>query len=751
MQSPPDRADGRAAFFALIAAGLMIAQQVGSKATRDALFLTSFSAADLPRVVIASAAASMVTVLVATRAYARFGPQRVVPVSFAVSGALFIGEWLAAPSMPDAVAVVLFLHTAVFGALSISGFWSVVNERFDPHTAKRVVGRIGTGATVGGVAGGVLAERVGRLSDANTMLFVLAVLSVLAAIFVVGISRGGAAHVREAAPRGALAILRSSPYLRGLGALVLLTAISASLLDYAFKAEAAAHFESGELLSFFALFHVGAAIASLFFQTALAKPALERLGVAGAAAMLPLAVLITGAIAAFVRGLASAVAARAAELVLANSVFRSGYELLYTPIPPAQKRPTKALIDVAGNRVGDALGSAVVLGVLAFAPDLATNASLGLAAVFAIATLVVARSLHRGYMQQLAESLRSGAPDGASDALLQNATLQTLSTLGLDREALFEQLAAHQSWNERASVSMGDTADSVRPPPAIDVDAPEGDPVHAVARTFRAGDAAAIRTALEAGPLDPRLYEHAIALLARRDVYPAAVAALRQVGDAAAEPLTRAITDPAQSFAVRRRIPRVLSVCDGEVARQGLAAALDDEQFEVRYRSALALARIAARAGDRPVDKDRVNAVVRRELEASRKVWDSRKLLDEEADDSAQGEPKVGVHRSVEHVFTLLSLGYRAEPLRLALYALGGDDSHMRGTALEYLDTVLPDDIKGPLFPMLDARVEIRRRRDQNEIVQDLVRSMQALDAGELRDAIAKAAERSGSRDSDGA
>ncbi|MCB9598719.1 MAG: hypothetical protein H6719_38745 [Sandaracinaceae bacterium] len=54
----------------------------------------------------------------------------------------------------------MLLQPAVFGALVISGFWSVVNERFDPHSAKQMIGRIGTGATFGGVAGGLLAAFV---------------------------------------------------------------------------------------------------------------------------------------------------------------------------------------------------------------------------------------------------------------------------------------------------------------------------------------------------------------------------------------------------------------------------------------------------------------------------------------------------------------------------------------------------------------------------------------------------------------
>lgn len=742
MADQRDRGDRSAALAALLSAAVMIAQQVGSKATRDALFLASFAPEDLPRVVIASAAASTAAVLAAARAYARFGPAKVVPGAFAVSALLYVGEWLAAPEAPRPVAVVLYLHTAVFGALVISGFWSVVNERFDPHTAKTVVSRIGTGATFGGVAGGLLAERVGEWGDADVMLVVLAGLNAVAAFGVTRIGVVGRPRQAENEPTsGTLDVLRRTPYLRSLALLVLLTAASAALLDYAFKAEAAHHFEQGSdsLLRFFALFHVGAAVLSFVLQTGLAKPALERLGVAGSAATLPIVVLLTGAVAAGLTRLATVVAARGAELVFANSIFRSGYELLYTPVPPERKRPTKALIDVAFNRLGDAAGSVVVLLVLALAGALAVPVVLGLAAAIAVVSLLVARRLHRGYVGQLEESLRKGTPAAAEAQLLQEATLQTLSTLGLDREALFEQLAAQQSWSDRATHPRIDGPEESDAKEPDGIDAPADDPVHAAARTLRHGAPDEIRAVLRDGPLDRRLVQHAIALLARRDVHHEAIAALRSIADEVAEPLVAALTDPDQPFAIRRRLPRVLEVCDGAVGAGGLVRGLDDERFEVRYRCALALARIAARVPERRPEPGRIREVVARELEAGRKVWDSRRLLDDDTDEDAPLLDRAlrdRIHRSVEHVFTLLSLAYDPEPLRLSLVALAGDDRQLRGTALEYLENVLPEDIRDALFPMLDVRVEVREKRSREEIVQDLVRSMQSMDVGTLRRAI---------------
>lgn len=710
----------------------MIAQQVGSKATRDALFLSSFAPEDLPTVVIASAAAAMVAVFAASRAYARFGPARVVPLAFAGSAALYTGEWALAGAAPRAVAVVLFLHTAVFGALVISGFWSVVNERFDPHTAKRVVGRIGIGATLGGVAGGVLAERVGALGEPETMLAALAGINALAALGVRGVGAGEARPAEEEeAPAWGLAVLRRAPYLRGLAGLVLLTAVSAGLLDYAFKAEAARALEPERLLSFFALFHTAISVLSLLVQTGLARPALTRLGVAGSAATLPAVVLVAAASAAAIPRLAAVVVARAAELVVANSVFRSGYELLYTPVALHEKRPTKALIDVAGNRVGDALGSVLTLVVLALAPLMAIPVVLGLAAAVAAASLVLARRLHRGYLGELEGTLRSGAPEGAEIDLLRAATLQTLSTLGLDREALFEQLAAHQSWSEPQPIEERPPREPRR------VEAPEGDPIHAVIEELRRGDAERVR-ALLAGELDARLVPYVIALLARRDVYHDAIAALRRVAERSVPALAKALADPEQPFAIRRRLPRVLEACESAEAAEALVRGLDDEKFEVRYRCALALARIAARVPERRPKAERVHAVVRTELDAGRKVWDRRRLLDEDEEDAPLLDRALRdrIHRSVEHVFTLLSLAYEAEPLRLSLIALAGEDRTLRGTALEYLENVLPEEIRALLFPMLDARVEVRKKRSRQEIVDDLVRSMQSLDARALQAAI---------------
>ena len=56
-----------------------------------------------------------------------------------------------------------------------------------------------------------------------------------------------------------------------------------------------------------------------------------------------------------------------------------------------------------------------------------------------------------------------------------------------------------------------------------------------------------------------------------------------------------------------------------------------------------------------------------------------------------------------EHVFNLLGLALEREPVRIAALAFDTDDAYLRGTALEYLETVLPAALYAALKPRLAA------------------------------------------------
>src|SRR5262245_24585070 len=391
---------------ATLAAAAMMAEQVAGKATRDALFLTQFTAAALPKAMVAASLLSFLGAILMARELPRLGPARVVPPLFAISAAFFVGEF--ALGVPRVAAVVLYLHMAVFGLLVISGFWSLVNERFDPHGARRAVGRIVAGTTLGGVLGGVLASRLGALVDLRAMFLALAVLHAFCAWAVVAVAvreREAAAPADDVAATQAWRILRDTPYLRQLAILVALSSSVSSLLDYALKASAAVQYgKTDALVSFFAAFYTAIGVVTFLVQRLLAPSVLSRLGLGSALASLPAVVVLTGALGAAVSRLWAIVLLRGGEAVFSNSIYRTGLELLYTPLPVARKRASKAIIDIVSHRLGDLVAGGVLMVVVTLAPLGAGRVVIGLAVGAAACALVIVGRLNRGYVAALAES-----------------------------------------------------------------------------------------------------------------------------------------------------------------------------------------------------------------------------------------------------------------------------------------------------------------------------------------------------------
>ena len=151
-----DPAERRAVQAATAGVFLLIAEQVASRAVRDTLFLTAFQVRSLPFVMMAAALVALASARSMSTALSRHAPARVVPAMAFASAVLLTMLWAAGGAFPRAAAFLLYLHVAAFGGALVSGFWSLVNERFDPYTARRVVGGIGTGTTAGSVANDIV-------------------------------------------------------------------------------------------------------------------------------------------------------------------------------------------------------------------------------------------------------------------------------------------------------------------------------------------------------------------------------------------------------------------------------------------------------------------------------------------------------------------------------------------------------------------------------------------------------------------
>ena len=578
-----DALDQKAAQAAAIAAFLLIASQVASRAVRDALFLSAFEVRSLPLVMGAAAIAALAGAELLSRALARHSPARVVPAAATLSAVLLAAWWAVGLVAPRAAALLVYLHVSAFGGALVSGFWSLVNERFDPHTARRVVGRIGTGATAGGMAGGALAWISAQLAAAAGHP---------AGARRAGPARGqgaratGRAATRDPrpaadAPLAAVVLLRN-PHLRNVALVVLLGAVTEALLDFQFKAQASERFVSGApLLGAFAVFHTGMGVLSLLLQATLSRSALRQLGIAGTLALRPLLTGLSALSGALAPRLATATLARGAHESLTNSLFRSAYELLYTPVPEGEKRRVKAVVDVSVDKAGALLGSAVVALVLALAPATAATLLFGLACLLSLAALALSPRLHHGYVQTLEQSLLAGRVRLDAVEAIDHTTQVTLAHTGhLERDTLLRQIALLRG--EEASLDG----------PVAPVDRSTLDAL----RQLRSGQPAAVRAVLRASPEpDPLLVAALLPLLASDDVMPDVVRALRRAAPRVTGQLVDALVDPSVDPVVRRRVPRVLKACPTLRAAEGLQAALDDPELR-RPRRRRRRARGAPRA-----------------------------------------------------------------------------------------------------------------------------------------------------------
>jgi hypothetical protein len=703
----PHPSDRPAIVAATLAAFLLIASQVAARAVRDALFLSAFHVTSLPLVMGAAAVIGLAGAEALALALAHRSPSRVVPAVAGSSAALLALWWAVGLASPRVAAVAVYLHVTGFGGALVSGFWSLVNERFDPYTARRVVGRIGTGATAGGVAGAALAWIASRAVTSAAVplaatVFLLVALNALAAVVLARAHRGeGAPPAAPAAvPALGAAVLFRSSYLRSIALVVGLGATVEAIVDFLFKADAAARFAAGgSLLGVFAAFYGGMSVLSLLMQAALSRGALRHLGIAGTLALRPALTAASALVGVALPRLATSTAARGAHESLTNSLFRSAYELLYTPLPEAEKRRVKAVVDVAVDKLGGLLGSGTIALALALAPAAAASLLFGAAAALSLAALGLSGRLHAGYVQTLQHSLVLGQVRLDADEVLDQATQVTLAHTSLiERGALLRQIEELRGGRSDSLIIPPSGAELTSPGTATRE--PGGPKVLLDRLTWvLSGEPALVRRALRHAPEpEPVLVASLLPLLASDELFGEVVRALRRVAPRATGQLVDALLDPAGDPVVRRRIARVLKACPTARAAEGLKAALDDPSFDIRAAAASALAALQERSAVVHIGREEVLDRVRHELDS--------------------GET---VERQLPHLFALLSLVLERGPLQIAWTAMKGANRALHGTALEYLANVLPDDVfprirscfGASTGPVLPARRPIEQVADE--------------------------------------
>lgn len=685
-------------------AAVVLAGQLAGKAARDAIFLHSFSVTYLPVVLAISSALAIGATFLVARSMTRRAPVQLVRVINGASACLLAIEWLLLDRLPRPLAVVVYMHQALLGPILVSGFWSVVSECFDPRAARRFVGTIGTGATLGGLAGAVIAERVAAMLGTAALLPTIAVLQLIAVWRLGVIGRGCVLDGRPEQPavRDVVHNIARVSMLRRLAIITVIVTVSAALLDYLFKAVVAADVRHpDDLARLFALFHGVVGISTAVVQWTLGRRALQRWGLARTLATLPGAVIVFGAAALAAPGLGSFVALRGAENVLRNSLYRDAYEVFYTPLLVHERRATKTVIDVGVERLGDVLGGLLVLALLAMTQPATTLLLVCAVGLSALGVLVALEAQH-SYVQALERSLTASAIElDRDDPMSDRTTRATIELIAQRRRGggpgpLFPAVARRRSWIGRELVSHAP---------------PDGERRLA---DLHSDDPTRIRAALRSPPLSSAAVAHAIPLLARDELARDAAAAIAEVAASYTGQLLDALRDPRAPLAARRRLPRLIAQAPSDLARVGLTWCLTDPELEVRAAVAGALAELRERSPAVELDRATIFDAVRRELVPGSTV--ARALA--EARPGCDDDPP----RAAQHLATLLALALPADPIRSAFHNLWSGDHALRGVALEYLENVLPGDLRDRLWRAfgLEAPRPGARKRPIEDVLAEL-------------------------------
>lgn len=443
---PDERRGATFAFLALL--GVTAAHTLIETA-RDALFLARIPATHLPGLYLAIAALGVVTTRSSAalasskkrrgRAEETATPKRKLdPVVISMIGAAAIttGFWIAAASPSPYVLYALYVFSGMFAGWVAGQLWLRFGALFDVAQAKRLYGAIGTGAVLGAVLGSALARAALALIDVRHLLLAAALILVVTALGPAGLlptpvhrprSRALAEADDEAAEAGAslgaeIANVTRHPYLLRLLLLTLLAGCAGTAIDFLFKRHIAGAYAPAQLGSIFATVSLSTNIASLLAQAIGVGVLVRWLGIHRALYVMPVLLALGAGSAILGAGLFANAAGyaifglRGADGALRYSLHKTTTELLFVPIADSVRSRAKPIIDLVGQRGGQALISVVLLAVA----TLVTKEAVGLvvaAGIFALALAwtALAWSIRPRYLDVFRETLRRGRVELSSD------------------------------------------------------------------------------------------------------------------------------------------------------------------------------------------------------------------------------------------------------------------------------------------------------------------------------------------------
>jgi ATP/ADP translocase len=381
----------------LFAYAALMTHFIFGRAFRDSLLGSELSIQSLPTLTMWSTIVSVIASLTVSSLFRSRQRKRIACAGFTLNLIIELMFALSSHRLPSLYRL-FFVDVSASTLIGLSMIWILIGDWASSCRADR--SRLVPAVTVFGTIASILAgiglthlRTATSFRNANLILAAMNTIPVVALLF---------HRSEDCMPRNGFRLrdLQDQAYLpnkllRKFAVLVVVAALTSTLLDLMFRIRVAEHYAlQSDRLHFLGLFQSLLNVCALVSQIAVGRLFQRRL-VLAFIHLHPAIVGIASCLLAFIPGFWLFTCLRSGEYSLRNSLFRFGSEMAYAHVPDQERAVVRPLIDVIGERLGD-LGAAGILALLLLInPQLPVKLGLLLLALCSFLFWWMCRSLER--------------------------------------------------------------------------------------------------------------------------------------------------------------------------------------------------------------------------------------------------------------------------------------------------------------------------------------------------------------------
>ena len=381
----------------LVAYAALMTHFIFGRAFRDSLLGSHLAIRSLPSLTMWSTIASVVVSLMVSNLFRSTQRKRIACAGFALNTLIELSFALTYNRHPWLYSL-FFIDVSASTLVGLSMIWILIGDWASSCHADRsrlipAVLLFGTATSILAGVGLTHLRIATNFRSANLILSAMNLIPMVALLFhdnhLCLMRRGFTLHdLQEQA-------YLPNKFLRKFALLVVVAAMTSTLLDLMFRVRVAEHyFNQVDRLHFLGLFQSALNLCTFLSQIAIGR-LFQRKLVLSFLHLHPAIVGVASFLLAFAPGFWLFTCLRSGEYSLRNSLFRFGSEMTYACVPDQERATVRPLIDVIGERLGDLGASGILALLLLINPALPVKPGLLMLALSSLLFWWICRGLER--------------------------------------------------------------------------------------------------------------------------------------------------------------------------------------------------------------------------------------------------------------------------------------------------------------------------------------------------------------------